>query len=654
MGRLKPLFWRRFSASWGLALAALAQVAWADEWPPVTPADLKMTAEPKAPGANAIFLYRQVDRDDSNASERTYVRIKILTPEGREQGNVQIEFQNGETVRGIEARTIRFDGSVANFDGTVYEKTLLSARNVKVLAKTFTMPEVEVGSIIEYRYTRRFIYGYVYDSHWILSQPLFTRYGKFSLLPSTNFALRWSWPRGLPPGTPDPKKERDSIRLDSHDIPAFVTEEFMPPEEELKYRVDFIYEDASSFEKDPVDYWKKFSRRSASVLKDQQGKLSTLQQAVAQIVQPADSTDTRLRRIYARVQQIHNLSYGQPRSEQENARESPDAIRTADDVLAQGRGNALQINVLFMSLVRAAGFEADFAYVATRDRYFFDYRLMNSRQLNSSLVIVKVDGQDRFFDPGSPYIPFGMLPWYSTVIEALRIDGRGGTWITTPISIPAASRIERHATFTLDRGTLRGKATFTFTGLEAAWRRRSESTEDETARKQFLENQIEYSIPSGIHAKLTNAPDWDGADTPLVAEYEVEVPGWAAYVGRRQLLPMGVFSNEEKHAFEHATRIQPMYFDFPNQHDDDVTIELPVGMRPSSIPKSSSIDRKVLTYSTSVDAADRSLHLQRSVSLNMTLVDPKFYGQVRDFYQTVRAADEEQIVLSADADAAAR
>ncbi len=32
---------------------------------PVSPDELKMTSEPKAPGAPAIILFRQVDRDDS-------------------------------------------------------------------------------------------------------------------------------------------------------------------------------------------------------------------------------------------------------------------------------------------------------------------------------------------------------------------------------------------------------------------------------------------------------------------------------------------------------------------------------------------------------------------------------------------------------------
>src|SRR5882757_1899629 len=51
-----------------------------DEWQPVTQEELKMTSLPEAPGAPAVILYKQVDKDDGpNSHEYTYVRIKVLT-----------------------------------------------------------------------------------------------------------------------------------------------------------------------------------------------------------------------------------------------------------------------------------------------------------------------------------------------------------------------------------------------------------------------------------------------------------------------------------------------------------------------------------------------------------------------------------------------
>src|SRR5437867_1470464 len=112
---------------WGTAaLRFCAPVRAGDEWLPITPEELKMTGEPKAPGAPAIILYRQIDRDDSNSStphEYNYVREKIFTEEGRKYADVEIPFfKETQNIVGIKARTIRPDGSIVNFDGKVYEK----------------------------------------------------------------------------------------------------------------------------------------------------------------------------------------------------------------------------------------------------------------------------------------------------------------------------------------------------------------------------------------------------------------------------------------------------------------------------------------------------------------------------------------------------
>src|SRR5215475_14012235 len=63
------------------------------DYQPVSQDELKMTSEPKAPGAPAIILFRQVDRDDVGESkEDNYVRIKILTEEGRKYADIEIPF----------------------------------------------------------------------------------------------------------------------------------------------------------------------------------------------------------------------------------------------------------------------------------------------------------------------------------------------------------------------------------------------------------------------------------------------------------------------------------------------------------------------------------------------------------------------------------
>lgn len=640
--------------AWTLSLLPLLSIlfnspAHCEDWLPVTAEELQLTREPKAPGAAAIYLYRQVDRDDSVPEVSVYVRLKILTEEGRKYANVEIPFVKGyENVRGIEARTIRPDGSIVRFDGSVYEKPIESMRNMKLVAKAFTMPEVQAGSIIEYRYWHIEQFGFVFNSHWILSQDLFTRHAKFSLAPYPYFALQWSWPRGLPDGTARPEKKHGRIRLEAHDVPAFVTEEFMPPENELKYRVDFMYiADQSRVTPDPVAFWKRYGKEVFSDTRKFVNEPKAMERALAQIVQASDAPEAKLRKIYARVQQIRNVSFERSKSEQEQKRDSERQAHTVEDVWNHGWGDADQVNYLFLALAHAAGLQADLALVSTRDQYFFDQRLMNPAQLNSNLVIVTLDGKDYYLDPGVPFTPFGLLPWSETGVQGLRLDEQGGSWVNTPLPAPSASRVERKAQLNLERdGTVSGTVTTRFTGLEAEWRRLEERNEDEADRKQFLENQLKYSVPVGIEVTLTNHPDWNGSDEPLIAEYTLKVPGWAAAAGQRQLLRVGLFCGQEDRTFERTVRTQPLYFNFPYQHADDVSIQMPAGTRVGSLPKNQNLDFKQYSYGLTAENSDSTLHLTRDISLNLLFVDAKYYGQLHDFYQSVRSADEEQVVIA--------
>jgi hypothetical protein len=633
---------------------------------PVSPAELTMTSEPQAPGAPAIILYREVDRDDygrtshggaiilgsqqsSDRFEDNYLRIKILTEAGRKFGNVEIPIprQIG-TIGTINARTIRPDGTIVNFDGKVFDKTIVKAKGFQYLARTFALSDVQVGSIIEYYYTITFNEGYIYSSNWILSDDLFTKKARFSLKPAQNdyLPLSFRWTEQLPPGTVSPKQGVDGIvRLEAENIAAFQWEDFMPPENEVKARVDFIYSH-DPFEMDANKFWKKVGKRRNDELERLLGKRGAMSQVVSQIVSPGDAQDVKLQKIYARVQQLHNTSYEPRKTEEEQKRNKEGAAQTVEDVWKQGFGSAGQISSLYLALVRDAGFDAYAVAVPDRRYYFFNPQTMQSGRLDTHVVLVKLNGKDIFLDPGTAFAPFGMLPWEKTGVQGLRLDKDGGTWVQTPLPESSASRIERRADFTLSEdGSLQGKLTVVFIGLESLRRRLDERNEDQTARKKYLEDQVKQYIPVASEIELSNQPDWAASAPSLVAEFSVKVPGWASVSGRRALLPIGVFCNAENHVFEHSQRVHPVYFDYLSQKLDDVTIKLPPSWQVASVPKAQTQDLRVVGYAFTVDNNKSTLHLTRKLDINIGLVDTKFYLPLRSFFQNVRTGDEQQVVL---------
>jgi len=623
-----------------------------DRFQPVSREELQMTSDPQAPGAEAIILFRQVDRDDSGIGTRedNYLRIKILTEEGRKQADIEIPFFKdvGYNIINIKARTIRPDGSIANFDGKVFEKTIVKAQGFKYMAKTFTLPDVQVGSIIEYYYTLDLDVPTLYDSRWILSNKLYTKHAKFSLKPymEGGMNVRWSW-QSLPPGVGQPKDSGGFIRLEANNIPAFHSEDYMPPEDELKARVDFTYSN-EGFEKDPIQYWKKAGKRLNDSMESFVGKRKAMEEALAQIVAPNDPPELKLQKIYARVQQFRNTSFEVEKTEQEKKREKEKEISNVEELWKRGYGNAVQLTWLFLGLVRAAGLEAHGVWVSGRSRYFFHPNSMDVRKLDLNIVLVKVDGKDLYCDPGVPFTPFGLLEWPETGVQGLRLDKDGGTWIQTLLPSSSNSRIERRANLTLSAvsGGLEGKLIITFTGLEAMRRRLDERNEDDAGRKKFLEDQAKEYIPAASDADLENKPDWGGSSAPLVAEYNLKIPGWGAGAGRRVLLPVGIFSATEKRVFDHSDRVFPIYFDFPFEKLDDVTIALPPGWQISSLPPEDNQDSgNAVGYQLKAEGNKQTLHLTRKLRIDVLILDPKYYPALRGFFQIVRKGDEQQVVL---------
>jgi len=164
-----------------VCLATLAcSIARADQWTVPTAEELKMTSQPEVPGAAAVYLFREEITDDHLHIWSTYARIKVLTEAGKEFANVELKSYDtrdygGYTVNAIAGRTIHPDGTIVPFTGKPFDKLIEKGQDFKEMAKVFTMPDVEVGSIIEYRYELRYDDNLIFSPSWFVQSDLFTR-----------------------------------------------------------------------------------------------------------------------------------------------------------------------------------------------------------------------------------------------------------------------------------------------------------------------------------------------------------------------------------------------------------------------------------------------------------------------------------------------
>jgi hypothetical protein len=379
-----------------------------------------------------------------------------------------------------------------------------------------------------------------------------------------------------------------------------------------------------------------------------------MEAAVSQIVSPSDSPEVKLQKIYTRLEQVRNLGYEPPKTEQEEKREKLKKIDNAADVLKNGYGFGTDITWTFLGLARAAGLESYGVLLSQRSEYYFNEKRMNSHELDTNAVMVKLNGKELYFDPGSKFVPYGLLPWQETSVKGMKLDKEGGSWIQSPYPDSAASQIQRTANLKLSEdGTLEGTVKLTYTGLEAWSRRLEERNEDDPARKKYLEDTLKGYVPAAMEADLTNQPDWKSTDPPLVAEFHVKIPGWVSSAGRHALLPVGIFDATEKQVFNHADRVYPICFDFPFQKKDDVTVEMPNGWVVSSVPAAEDKDAKAAEYILKVEDKKNEVHITRTLRSDLFVVPKETYSALRTFFQVVRSGDDQQIVLQPGSVAAA-
>src|SRR5258706_2667957 len=149
-----------------LLLGVVVCVAWCvfatsspggEEWRPVTPEELAMKTPKVEPDADAEAIFWEVKIDDSSADELSlqhYVRVKIFTEQGREKySKFDIPFTKGMKIKDVAARVTRPDGSAVEIQkDDIFEREIIKANGLKVKAKSFAIPNVESGVIVEYRY----------------------------------------------------------------------------------------------------------------------------------------------------------------------------------------------------------------------------------------------------------------------------------------------------------------------------------------------------------------------------------------------------------------------------------------------------------------------------------------------------------------------
>ena len=645
-----------------------AAVAFAQFHDP-TPDELKMTADPKAPGAAAVYLNYEDITNDQLHWRSIYARIKVLQEKGKDLATVEVPYYKGfRNVVAIKGRTIHPDGTIVPLAGKP-EDLLIAKKGLDQLdKKVFNLPSVEVGSILEYSYQINTDDNYQSSPSWDVQQPYFIHQAHYAFTPWKGFL---KGPQGetsmylinyrgvvqdtliamsiLPPGVAPKTDTIGRYSLDLTDIPASPDEEYMPPVKSILYQVNFYYKDSSSPEQywtDEIKYWSKQVDHFAEPSKP-------IHDAVAGIVAPTDTDLVKAQKIYKAVQALENTSFTRTKDKAELKQLGLKEAKRAEDTWTQKSGTRQDITLLYLAMLRAAGLQAYDMKVVNRDRSIFFPGYLYFGQFDDDLVIAKIDGKEMILDPGEKMCPFQTVHWKHSAASGIRQSSDDNTAATVPYSPYAANSLFRSADLTLDpHGNVSGTLHFVMGGQEALrWRQEALKSDPDEVKKSF-DRWLAESVPDGVQAHIDQFQALDDPYQKLSAEIKVEGSLGSA-TSKRLLLPGFFFETRGSHPFvNQEKRVEPVDMEYGAVITDQVIFHLPAGLGVESAPleaKTAWEGRAALTVKERTDPTQ--VTLARQLVRGFTIVKPEEYQDLRGFYQKVAASDQQQLILVASAPA---
>jgi hypothetical protein len=619
-----------------------------------------MTSDPGAPGAAAVYLYREETVDDNHHFHAYYVRIKVLTEKGKELATQSIPYEKGQfKITGIEGRTIHPDGTVIKLSAKPSDLVDVKSKDYQVNKMVFTLPDVTVGSILEYRLQLEYDDSIVMSPDWQVQQKYFVHKAHYFFYPSTGSFITND--RGEPmdklmyfvSGTRDLQVQRDPqghYSVDAVAIPALPDEDWMPPVNALVWRVQFYYTHASSgqeFWQNEARHWEKDSDRFANPSK-------TLKEAAAGIVGSGDSDGVKAHKLYDAVMKLDNTDFGRAKSEAELKKEKIKPVKDAEGAWKQKSASSDQLALLYVALVRAAGLTAYPMLVVNRNDAILDPGLLTMRQFDDYVAVVVIGGKEVFVDPGQKMCPFGLLAWKHTLAGGMREGPKGTTLDATPAGIYTQNTMQRIANLNVSAdGSVSGSLTFVMDGQEALhWRQKVILSDADEVKKDFVEWARDL-VPDGLQVDFDQFQALDDYSTLLSAT--VKVNGQlATSTGKRAFLPGEFFASRGTHPFvAQDHRAIPVDVHYPERISDDVTYKLPDGFSVDSAPSADIVPwESFAQLRVSPKLENGTVDIQRVLEFNFTTLDPKEYSGLHDFYQQVATADQQQLVLTRAAVAA--
>ncbi len=637
------------SACLFLALTAQAQT---NPLPPLAPADVLTRSYPADTSAEAVVLHdygrAYLDKADDGSYQVNYTRhtrIKILKKSGYDRATVKVVFYRQhagqeESVRDVEGRTHNADGTggiqyVGLGTKDVFEEKLGEGYFVK----RFTLPDVREGSVVEFSY--RIVSDFVFKIRdYDFQRDIPVRRSDYELSLPPNFEYRVLF-QGFESLVVDESQPTLGQGVRYHwamqNLPALHEEPYLTNAGDYVAKVRFELVRVSLPGQSPRTFSQKWEDLDRTLLTDETfggalnrtNFLSDLGQSLAR-----QFPDT-----LARINAVHEHLKRHLTWNGEHRIWTETSLKTAYE---RRTGNAGELNLTLVGLLREAGLEAHPVVLSTRahGKIPTDYPLLS--WFNHVVALTRAGGRDLLLDATSPLLPPDMLPFDCLNETGRLIHLRRPRWVSLRPRQRASSVHTLALTLKAD-GSLSGTAETALGGYEALRRRTQVQAEGWPA---FLQKSLPAQFPDYTlsEARVENA---DSLHRLLLLRCGLKNEGSGQEtVGRFYLTPL-LLGAQRENPFKSPTRKFPVDFGAPLEETCLVTFTLPEGYAVEEAPKTLSLTlpNNDGRFMFSTTQTGNQLVINSRLTLRKTIFTGEEYPTLRAFFDKIVAKHAEQVVL---------
>ncbi|WP_158237990.1 transglutaminase domain-containing protein [Emticicia sp. TH156] len=623
----------------------------------ISRAEVEMKVYPADSTADAVFLYDHGTttfdlRNNMIQTRFTYHgRIKILKKSALDLGTIAKQiYKDGadksEYINDIKGYTYNLENGEIKRDkltkeSIFSEKPVGNVQDVKIV-----MPNVKVGSVIEYSFNietpfsisnnpKPWSFQGLYPALWSIYEITIPSFFHYRILMSGYLDLTDNQTKSVNVSFGTQTENGLFQRFIMKDVPAFRNEAFITTSSDYVTKMDFELASVNW----PGYLIKDFSldypslnntMLGASILGGQLKHTGFLSGVAKDISKTYADSSSRIKAACEYIQK--NIKWNRMEGLYSNS------IRK---VLDSRTGDAGDINLLLIALLRELGFDANPVILSTRSHGKIHEQFALRKRFNYVVAHIERNGKDLLLDATDEYQKPGMLP-----VQCL--NGKG--WLVHPekprfVSLaPSDKELKfKKADLSLSEdGELQGLITRSYGGYG-----------DLTAKKDF--NRL--GADSYLDEVKKKQESWiiekaDFANTTAVnesfeAKYQVTLNNYATKAGKMLHFKPMLSEGFEENPLKTKDRVYPIDMAYPKEEIFIGNFEIPEGYSVAELPKNTVISLPGnggrFMYSVAVNGKSMM------VSSRVQFLKPVYYAEeypiLQEFYDKIVAKHNELITL---------